>query len=305
MPEDKKGSGKLSPSFVTGAIALVFLAIGYQTALFMHRAAALKILSDASVPDTVFVYPQGVLPQSGDDGQGESASTADRRKAAASVRHGGRRPERAEAVAVAMTPRTYESFRFDPNTVTVGELCRLGFSRKQAESIDSYRRKGGRFRRKEDFAKSYVVADSVYSRLKSYIDIPLLDINSADSAAFDDLPGIGGYFASRIVTYRRKLGGYSYKEQLMDIYHLDSGKYSAFADLITIEKPAEPFRLWSMPPDSLMMHPYIHDWPTARAIDLYRRNNSRTLWTVEGLRNAGILNDDMAFRLSRCRIASP
>ena len=306
MPEDKKGSGKLSPSLVTGAIALAFLAIGYQTALFIHRAAALKILSDASMPDTVFVYPQEVLQQSGDDGQGKSACTAGRGKAAAaSVRHGGRRPERAEAVASAMAPRTYELFRFDPNTVTVGELCRLGFSRKQAESIDSYRRKGGRFRRKEDFAKSYVVADSVYSRLESYIDIPLLDINSADSAAFDALPGIGGYFASRMVEYRCKLGGYSYKEQLMDIYHLDSGKYSAFADLITIGKPAEPFRLWSMPPDSLRMHPYIHDWQTARAIDLYRRNNSRTLWTVEGLRNAGILNDDMASRLSRCRIASP
>ena len=31
MPEEKPGKGRtLSPSFVTGAIALVFLAIGYQ-----------------------------------------------------------------------------------------------------------------------------------------------------------------------------------------------------------------------------------------------------------------------------------
>ena len=71
MPEEKPGKGRtLSPSFVTGAIALVFLAIGYQTALFIHRAAALKIISDASVPDTVFVM-DAVRPEQ-ETGQGEN-----------------------------------------------------------------------------------------------------------------------------------------------------------------------------------------------------------------------------------------
>lgn len=105
----------------------------------------------------------------------------------------------AAAVAAAIVPRTYENFRFNPNVVSVNDLRRLGFSLKQAESIDNYRKKGGRFRRKEDFAKSYVVADSVYRRLEKYIDIPLLDINRADSAEFDALPGIGGYFAAKVV----------------------------------------------------------------------------------------------------------
>ena len=54
----KKSDGKKRPSasFVTGAIALAFLITGYQTALFMHRAAALKVVSDMTSPDTVFVY---------------------------------------------------------------------------------------------------------------------------------------------------------------------------------------------------------------------------------------------------------
>lgn len=198
MPEEKPGKGRiLSPSFVTGAIALVFLAIGYQTALFIHRAAALKIISDASVPDTVFVM-DAVRPEQ------ETASAPPKSEArhvvpqgSTAVRHKGKRPEMAERVAVQMTPRTYESFVFNPNEVSVSDLCRLGFTLKQAESIDRYRKKGGRFRRKEDFAKSFVVADSVYARLEKYIDIPLLDINAADSAAFDALPGIGGYFAAK------------------------------------------------------------------------------------------------------------
>ena len=42
---NQRNSGKtdkgLSASFITGAIALAFLVIGYQTALFVHRAAVM------------------------------------------------------------------------------------------------------------------------------------------------------------------------------------------------------------------------------------------------------------------------
>lgn len=319
MNDDKKGR-KLSPSFVTGAIALAFLAVGYQTALFVHRAAALKILSDETVPDTVYVAVDEVFAASGQavvsdvpvsgktdvprlsekSGASKNARQQVPDKKTVIARKQGVRPKAAAAVA-AIAPRTYENFRFNPNVVSVNDLRRLGFSLKQAESIDNYRKKGGKFRRKEDFAKSYVVADSVYRRLEKYIDIPLLDINRADSAEFDALPGIGGYFAAKMVEYRSRLGGYSCKEQLMEIYHLDNEKYSRFSDLITVGE-SRPFRLWTMPADSLKLHPYIRNWKTANAIVLYRDNNPRELWTVEGLRNAGILDDAAAARLSRCRI---
>ena len=46
----KGGKGKsgirLSASFMTGTIALVFLVIGYQVALFLNRAAVSKVLAD-------------------------------------------------------------------------------------------------------------------------------------------------------------------------------------------------------------------------------------------------------------------
>lgn len=311
MNDNKKGR-KLSPSFVTGAIALAFLAVGYQTALFVHRAAALKILSDETVPDTVYVSvdeafaasSQAVVSGVSVPEKSVSAGNARQQvpgKKTVIARKQGVRPEAAAAVAAAIVPRTYENFRFNPNVVSVNDLRRLGFSLKQAESIDNYRKKGGKFRRKEDFAKSYVVADSVYRRLEKYIDIPLLDINRADSAEFDALPGIGGYFAAKMVEYRSRLGGYSCKEQLMEIYHLDNEKYSRFSDLITVGE-SRPFRLWTMPTDSLKLHPYIRNWKTANAIVLYRDNNPRELWTVEGLRNAGILDNAAAARLSRCRI---
>ena len=58
--EEGKGSRKtprsgLQGSFVTGAIALVFLIIGYETALFVHKAATLRIEANRDHPDTVYV----------------------------------------------------------------------------------------------------------------------------------------------------------------------------------------------------------------------------------------------------------
>lgn len=294
---EEKKSG-LSESFVIGVIAIVFLIVGYQTALFIHQAAVMKIAANRDEPDTVYVY----MPVTADSG---SVSPI-RRNVGTEVRTERRNSAhspRAEAIRANLPLTKVESFSFDPNTVSVEDLCRLGFSPKQAQSIDNYRQKGGRFRRKSDFAKSFVVSDSVYRRLEQYIDIPLVDLNTADSAAFDALPGIGGWFASKIIGHRKALGGYSYKEQLMDIYNFDREKFEALADLVTVSpENVTPYPLWSLPADSLRRHPYVDNLETARAIVLYRENTPSDGWTVEGLEDAGILSPDMAAKLSGCAL---
>lgn len=276
---------------------MVFLIIGYQTALFVHQAAVMKIAANRDEPDTVYVYQERSAP---DRSSGVSMTDAFK-----SVRKNADHSPRARAVRDNVPGRRVETFRFNPNTVTEDELCRLGFSPKQAASIVEYRNKGGKFRRKSDFARSFVVSDSTYKRLEPYIDIPLIDLNLADSAAFDTLPGIGGWFASKMVEYRKELGGYSYKEQLMDIWKFDREKYDKLADLITIDTAyIKPYPLWTHPVDSLRLHPYIRNYETARAIVLFRENNLPDSCTVSALARAGILPPDLATKLSHCVIQS-
>lgn len=299
--ENNEKRGKLSASFIMGAVALAFLAIGYQTALFVHRATQLHILAAKEAPDTVYVVERWVdtadaaSPESGAEGHHNGIVRYEQRRDAPHSRPVQRVREQAE-------PRRYESFRFNPNTATVEELKRLGFSQKQAEAIDHYRGKGGRFRRKEDFAKSFVVADSVYRRLEAFIDIPLIDLNRADSAAFDSLPGIGGYFAAKMVSYREELGGYSYPEQLMDLWHFDREKFDALKDLITLTPP-RPYPLWTLPEEELKKHPYIRD--AAHGVVLFRENHPREQLSVEGLGKAGVLPSEDAVRLAKCLIEQP
>ena len=307
MGKDKEGK-KVSASFGTGVVALVFLAVGYQTALFIHHAAVVHIASGRDTPDTVFVYETGdYAPQKPEimaDGLW-GAQSPNRRAPSTGrkmERRKGRHSAASEAVRKNTATRSYECFEFDPNTVSVDELMRLGFTEKQAQSICNYREKGGRFRRKEDFAKSYVVADSVYERLEPYISIPKLDINLADSAAFDALPGIGPWFAAKMVSYRAELHGYSYPEQLMDIYRFDQEKYDGLKDLIEVSPP-QPYAIWTLPEDSLRKHPYIRS--RAHGIVLFRQNNPPEALTVDDLARAGVLPPDLAAKLSRCALASP
>lgn len=373
--EDKKRKG-LSASFVTGAVALVFLIVGYQVALFLNRTAISKILADRSSPDTVYIAytPEGngqtvkeqEAPRTGKVADGNRATgngtagnmaggTGTARNGTDGIRTGSK-PDRIRTVRngaerngtdgnktskngndgtrsgrqvankdiriVSNAPRyridqntgertrpakrrPVENFMFNPNTASHDDFQRLGFSEKQASALVNYRNKGGIFRRKSDFAKSFVVADSVYRRLEPYIDIPLLDLNTADSAAFDGLPGIGGYFANKIIEYRTRLQGFSYKEQLMDIYRFDKEKYDALHDLVTVDKnTSTPYPLWSLPEDSLAQHPYI-GWHAAHGITVYKSANPVEKWTVDGIIEAGILDPGMGAKLAQCLIAPP
>lgn len=344
--EDKKRKG-LSASFVTGAVALVFLIVGYQVALFLNRTAISKILADRSSPDTVYIAytiegnvqtaKEQAAPWTG------SVNDGNRTTGNGTVRNGterngtygnktskngndgtrsGRQVANKDIRIVSNAPRyridqntgertrpakrrPVENFMFNPNTASIEDFQRLGFSEKQASALVNYRNKGGIFRRKSDFAKSFVVADSVYRRLEPYIDIPLLDLNTADSAAFDGLPGIGGYFANKIIEYRTRLRGYSYKEQLMDIYRFDKEKYDALHDLVTVDiSTSTPYPLWSLPEDSLAKHPYI-GWHAAHGISVYKSANPVEKWTMGGIIEAGILDPGMGDKLARCLIAPP
>ena len=344
-----KDGKRPSASFVVGAVALLFLIVGYQAALFIHKASVARIIANYDEPDTVFVYasgstreavtdmpdasagsatdryrkkPSGVPNASGKafgtgndtlayrsaDSQGNNelvAESAEAKYKTGTYRKNSEHSTQVEQIRRNYTPRKYESFRFDPNTVSIDDLMRLGFTQKQAQSIDNYRKKGGRFRRKSDFAKSYVVEDSVYRRLEKFISIPKIDLNTADSVTFMTLPGIGKFFAGKMVSYRQELGGYSYPEQLMDIWHFDQEKFDNLKDLIKVDTTAtRAYSLWSLPESGLARHPYIGK-RAARGIVIFRDNSPRGEWKVENLIKAGILPPDKGEKLAKCRIAAP
>ena len=62
-----------------------------------------------------------------------------------------------------------------------------------------------------------------------------LDLNQADQAALETLPGIGPELAARIVEYRKTIGLFVDPTQLMDVEGIGEKRFAAIEQLVTVE----------------------------------------------------------------------
>ena len=299
---------RLTESAANGAVALIFLIIGFQLAIFMtkiiQRPVASSIAENSPVEAEPAPQPSGAYEAR--TFSSERSKTPEAGRSAQKSKLGGyKTPATAgttAAVVESRKPRHVESFHFDPNTVTREELVRLGLSERQAEVIEHYREKGGQFRSRSDFAKMYVVSDSLFERLEPFIDIPKLELNTADSTALVELRGIGPYYARRILNYRDSLGGYYTTEQLLEIRGIDSSRYAGLAESIRADSTRiHPLRIWELPEDSLARHPYLGK-QAAHSIARYRRvyameSQKKERFTLEALVEENILTPERAKKL--------
>lgn len=61
-----------------------------------------------------------------------------------------------------------------------------------------------------------------------------LNLNSADEAALDGLPGIGPATAKAIVAHRAKIGGFTSVDQLLDVRGIGEAKLAELRPLVTV-----------------------------------------------------------------------
>ncbi|MDX9695690.1 MAG: helix-hairpin-helix domain-containing protein [Bacteroidales bacterium] len=146
-------------------------------------------------------------------------------------------------------------FLFDPNSSDKQELQNLGFTEKQISTIIKYRDKGGKFKNKQDLLKIYGISRNQYNFLEPYIQIKpteniasyskkefektikitFIEINSATESDLVELNGVGESYAKRICKYREILGGFHSKEQLLEVYGMDSTRYNQLKDQFFID----------------------------------------------------------------------
>jgi DNA uptake protein ComE-like DNA-binding protein len=199
-------------------------------------------------------------------------------------------------------------FNFDPNTITNEQWEELGLKKRTILTIRNYLSKGGRFRQPEDLGKIYGFRREDAERLIPFVHIEphkneaqyllpsrnfaatdkqtftrkvyqrkmvTVDVNSADSAAFESLPAIGTKLAVRIIRFREALGGFYSIEQLREVYGINDTIFNLIARSLTMHTGVfRKMRIndWSI--DSLDMHPYIQKHE-ARAIVKYRNQHGR------------------------------
>ena len=95
-----------------------------------------------------------------------------------------------------------------------------------------------------------------------------IDLSTADTTDLKTVPGIGSYYARRIVEYGRRLGGYVSIDQLDEIENFPTDAKSFFT--IPVTGKQQRLKINQLSLNELRRHPYINYYQ-ARAITDYRR----------------------------------
>ncbi len=207
-------------------------------------------------------------------------------------------------------------FRFDPNGLPYESWKQLGLSDRQIAVIKHFEAKGGRFYKKEDLQKIYSLSAADYARLLPYVDIAgepykrssyksfkhrgarperimeAVEINTADSATLESLKGIGPAFASRIIKYRNRLGGFYAREQLKEVYGIDSLTYTGLQRQLVVNSAAiQQLDINQATIGQLRRYPYL-SYKQTSAIIQYRRQHG-PYRSAEDLKKIAILPDEV------------
>lgn len=217
-------------------------------------------------------------------------------------------------------PETKKLFPFDPNTLDSLGWVELGFSPKQTASIINYRSAGAVFRKPEDVKKLYVIDDERYEELEPFIQITqapkesskkfeaspkwekpeyepvTVEINTADSTGLIKLKGIGASYSKRIIKYREMLGGYISKEQLLEVYGMDSARLLPILQNIQLDTTVrQRININTAEVKELAHHPYI-DWNQAKAIVNYRKQHGNYT-NLDQLKKIHLINEEVLDKL--------
>ena len=213
-------------------------------------------------------------------------------------------------------------FTFDPNTASAGEWKQLGLRDKTIQTILNYRSKGGKFFKPEDLQRIYGLRPDDYERLKPYIQIAsqrkeqpstfvttetkverkeyvaaAIDINTADTAEWKKLKGIGSGYARRIVNFRSKLGGFVSIEQVKETYGLPDSVFQQIKPQLRFDaSTVQQIDLNKASLEQLKAHPYI-SYSVANAIIQYRHEHGE-FSTVADIRKIGAIDASLFTKIA-------
>lgn len=219
--------------------------------------------------------------------------------------------------------------KFDPNTITQQEWLELGIKPKTAETIKKYISKGGHFYKPEDLKKIWGIPPQKCDELIPYVVIQsdvstkefktptmvsqkkeypirkqiIIDINAADSASIESLPGIGPTLTRRIIAYRLKLGGFFEKEQLKEVWGLPDSVYQKIKESVIVsQEVTQKININTASYEQLKVHPYI-GYKIAGAIINFR-NQHGSFKSLEDIQKIILISDDIFNKIKHYLVVS-
>lgn len=208
-----------------------------------------------------------------------------------------------------------EPFPFDPNYIADVDWEKLGLKEHQYQNILNFIEAGGSFKVKSDLIKMYSISDLDFEKLADFILLPdmdtlkkkehtryyvkeevLVEINGADSAELTKLKGIGPSYARRIIKYRSLLGGFFQKEQLLEVFGMDSTRYQGFIKNVELNtRLVQKMDLNEVEFKVLLKHPYV-EYYIVKSIFNYKDKNGQ-FTSVAEIRKVPLIYEELYEKL--------
>ncbi|HAP95233.1 helix-hairpin-helix domain-containing protein [Epilithonimonas hominis] len=190
---------------------------------------------------------------------------------------------------------------FDPNELNAEQWQALGFSEKQANVIVNYRERNlrGSFKSLEDIQKCFVISSEKFEEMKPWIRLSIVDKPKqteektvvAEKSDFSKINlnqitfkqlqefGFTEKDSAGILAFRKKLGGFINKQQLLETYEIDRALGEKLIYVAKLDNSDVPkYSLANAPEDWLKKHPYFRY--SADRIIFYRTSypDDKKIW---------------------------
>ncbi len=181
-----------------------------------------------------------------------------------------------------------------------------GDSAGRAYVFNGQRRTGADWSRQPtggNYRASPFSRDKGYTAYKRNMPGRVIDINQADSAAWESLPGIGPVLAGRIMRFRERLGGFYEMAQVGETWGLADSVFKKIQGMLVMGAVSlRKTDLNQTDEKSLAQHPYINT-KLARLIVRYRSNHG-PFRHPEELKGIALVNDSIYRKLEKYLVAN-
>jgi len=161
--------------------------------------------------------------------------------------------------SIAIEKRNPKIYPFNPNYITDYKGFQLGMSVDEIDRLTTFRKHGKFINSSEQFQKVTLVSDSMLLKMAHYFKFPdwlvtqkttknsvgfknnlnpvrisTSDINAATSSDLQTVKGVNEFLAHRIISYRKRINGFTFKSQILEVWKLEK------------EVAADVFRVFSI-----------------------------------------------------------
>ena len=135
-------------------------------------------------------------------------------------------------------------YPFNPSYITDYKGKQLGLSIEEIDRLHIFRKEGKFINSKKQFQKVTHISDSLLRTISSYFKFPTwvnnqkkkektsingnskkitstIDVNLASAKDFQTIRGVNEFLAKRIVKYRKRIQGFTFQRQMLEVWKID------------------------------------------------------------------------------------